>query len=518
MDKNLHDMDDIFNRAYKDFEDEPSDDSWNNLQADLDRRDAEKYRRKFIVWKSAAILLLIVLSGIIVYKSFNKSIPRNGKTKNLTFEKKDTGNIQNTTIVNLEKNNDNYSDSLKTDLTKNSNNSSGKAKPEQEKNNKDNIIAIIPFGKPQKENSIITQKLKTPLIVKKEKNQNLNFEKATLIAESKHPSYNEQNNNITTEKIKNPKDHHLISLAGNEELNKAEFPDFQNYKPTPEVKIESNDLFNLNIPLQNKPIVFNKDSPIKKWIAGVNKNVFSQKFHPYWSVTGYGNNEWANYNLVNNEAGNVGSSSQEISEDERHEGSYSFGFYVTRQFSRKWGLKSGIFFAYTEIGISPHNIFASKTPDGTVAYQYNTSSGYGFIKPDFGQPPALGDSVLCTEAEQNLQSLNVPIMATYTFSKNKFAITPGAGLSFSYVTKVSIKTEVTDMLNYETEQINGLNGLKNFHTSFIADINLQYNFNKRWSINLLPQFRCAITQITKDHVVKTFPYRYGIGAALTYKF
>lgn len=160
--------------------------------------------------------------------------------------------------------------------------------------------------------------------VKKEKNQNLNFEKATLIAELKHPSYYEQHDNITTEKIKNPKDHQLNSLAGNEELNKAEFTDFQSYKPRPEVKIESNDLFNLNIRLQNKPIVFNKDSLIKKWIAGVNNNVFSNKFHSYWSVTGYGNNEWANYNLVNNEAGNAGCSSQAISEDERHEGSYSF--------------------------------------------------------------------------------------------------------------------------------------------------------------------------------------------------
>ena len=518
MDENLHNVDDIFNRAYKDFEDEPSDGLWNKLQSGLDRKDAEKYRRRFIIWKSAAILLLIVLSGVIIYTSFYKNIPGNEKTNNLTFDKKATSTTQNTTAPNFEKNNDNYSDSSTNDLTKNLNNSTGSDHLKPGKNNTDNMSANIPSEKSQKENSINTQKAGALLPVNKEKNQKLNLQKSTLIAKSKNHAYNYQQNNISPEKIARLKGLQSISLAKNEKLNLEDFADSQNYKPGQLAKIKNPVLFNLNIQLQNNPLLFNKDSLIKKWIAGVNKKVVPQKFHPYWSVTGYANNEWAYYNLVNNVAGNAGNPSQKISDDERHEGSYSFGLYVTRQFSRKWGLKSGVFFTNTDIGISPHKIFASKTPNGKVAFQYNTSSGYGYIKPDFGQPPALGDSLHCADGEQRLTSLNLPIMVTYTFNKNKFAITGGAGLSFSFATKASIKTEVTDMLNYETAQINGLNGLKKFHTAFIADINLQYIITDRWSINLLPQFRYAITSITKDHIVKTFPYRYGIGAGLTYKF
>ena len=519
MDKNLHDMDDIFNRAYKDFEDEPSDGLWDKLQSSLDRKNAKKFKRRFIVWKSAAILLLIVLSGIIIYKSFYKSIPAgNEKAKNLTFDKKDTDNNQNTTTTNLEKNNDNYSDSSKNDLTKKNNNSSGSDNLKLGKNNTDNKIAINPSDKSRKENLISTQKVGAPLPVNKEKNQKFNLQKSTLIAKSKDHAFKYQHNNLSTEKIAKLKDYQSISLAGNEKLNKGEFSYFQNYKTGKLVKIKSTGLFNLNIQLQNKPLIFNKDSLIKKWIEGVNKNVISQKFHPYWSVTAYENTEWANYNSVNNVRGNAANPPQKIIGDERHEGSYSFGLYITRQFLPKWGLRSGVFFTSRDIGISPHKIFASKTPNGKVAFQYNTSSGYGFIKPDFGQPPALGDSLHCAEGEQTLTSLNVPIMITYTFNKNKFAVTGGAGLSFSFATKASIKTEVTDMLNYETAQIKGLNGLKKFHTAFIADINLQYMISDRWSINLLPQFRYAITPITKNHIVKTFPYIYGIGAGLTYKF
>ena len=518
MDENLHDMDDIFSRAYKDFEDEPSDGLWNKLEASLDHKDAKKYKRRFIIWKSVAILLLIVLSGILIHKSFYNSIPGNVNRKSITFGKKDSVKKQNKITPNLEKDKDNYSDSSKDKFAQNSDNPSGNANLNPGKNNTDNNIVINPTDKSRLGNSIITKKTGALLPVNKEKNQKRNFQKNTLIAKSKNQTYNYQPNNISAEKTTNLKDYQKIFLAGKEKLNMEEFTDSQNYKPTEIARIKTTGLFNLNIQLQNKPLIFNKDSLTAKWSARVNKKVVDQKFHPYWSVTGYANTEWANYNLVDNSVASMGNPSQQITGDERHEGSYSFGLYITRQFSRKWGLKSGAFFSNTNIGISPHNIFASKTPNGKVAFQYNTSSGYGFIKPDFGQPLSVGDSIFCNEAEQNLQSLNVPIMATYTFSKNKFAITPGAGLSFSYVTKASIKTEVTDMLNYETEHIKGLNGLKNFHTSFIADINLQYNFNKRWSINLLPQFRCAITQITKDHIIKTFPYRYGIGAGLTYKF
>lgn len=518
MEENLHNVDDIFNRAYKDFEDEPSDGLWNKLQSGLDRKDAEKYKRKFIIWKSAAILLLIVLSGIIIYTLFYKSIPGDEKKKDLTFDKKDTGNSQNPTTTNFGKNNGIYSDSSTNDLTGNFNNSSGSDNLKPGKNNTDNKIDINPSDKLRQENSIITKKAGVPLPVNKEKNQKLNLQKSILMAKSKDRAYNYQQNNISTEKIARRKGHQSISLAKHEKSNMEDFADSQNYKPSQLAKIKTTDLFNLSIPLQNKPVLFNKDSLIKKWIAGENKKVVPQKFHPYWSVTSYANTEWTYDNLVNNVPGNTGNPSQKIGDDERHEGTYSFGLYVTRQFSPKWGVKSGVFYTNTEIGISPRNIFASKTPDGKVGFKYNTSSGYGFIKPHFGQPATIGDSIRCTDGEQRLKSLSVPFMVTYTLNRNKFAITAGVGLSFSFVTKSSIKTEVTDMLNYERAQINGLNGLKNFHTAFIADINLQYKITNRWSINLLPQFRYAITPITKDHIVKTYPYIIGIGAGLTYKF
>ena len=42
---------------------------WEKLQAGLDKQDATKYKRRFIGWKRIAILLLLLLSGFIIYET-----------------------------------------------------------------------------------------------------------------------------------------------------------------------------------------------------------------------------------------------------------------------------------------------------------------------------------------------------------------------------------------------------------------------------------------------------------------
>src|ERR1700730_2161771 len=69
MDKNLHTINEIFNEAYQQYEEEPSADVWEKLNARLDKEDADKYKKGFIGWKRIAILLLFLLSGLIIYES-----------------------------------------------------------------------------------------------------------------------------------------------------------------------------------------------------------------------------------------------------------------------------------------------------------------------------------------------------------------------------------------------------------------------------------------------------------------
>ena len=238
-------------------------------------------------------------------------------------------------------------------------------------------------------------------------------------------------------------------------------------------------------------------------------------------MTAYGSNDWAQYQLDNDVPDNTGNQQdekEEISQREKHESSFSAGIMVARQLTRHIGLKTGIIYSNTAIGISPQEMYAVKKTDGSIAYKYITSSGYGFVKPGFGLPPAIGDSIRAMEAQHNLQMISIPLLASYKFEKNRFSVSPAVGLSVNFITSVKVKTEITDALNKEAVTINGLDGMRNIFTSFVADVNLQYKLNKRWSINLLPSLKYAIGPITKSNVVKTFPYSFNVGFGITYKF
>jgi hypothetical protein len=66
MDKHLHNLDDIFNQAHQGMEEEPSAAVWDKLNYELDKKNAEDYRRGFIGWRRIAILLVLLLSGLIL--------------------------------------------------------------------------------------------------------------------------------------------------------------------------------------------------------------------------------------------------------------------------------------------------------------------------------------------------------------------------------------------------------------------------------------------------------------------
>ena len=226
------------------------------------------------------------------------------------------------------------------------------------------------------------------------------------------------------------------------------------------------------------------------------------------------------YQLNNDIPDNTGNNQNEkeaVSKRERHESSYSVGVMITRQFSKHIGVKSGVIFSNTAIAILPQEIYA-ELHNGQIAFKYITSSGFGLIKPGFGPQPSLGDSIKSAEAQHNLQVISIPLSVSYRIDSKKFSIIPSAGLSANYIASVTVKTEVSDALNRETVNITGLDGMRQFYTGFVADLNVQYSIKNNLAVNLIPSFKYALSPITKNNVVKTFPYNFGLGAGLTFKF
>ena len=237
-------------------------------------------------------------------------------------------------------------------------------------------------------------------------------------------------------------------------------------------------------------------------------------FKPYWTLTGLMTYDRVNYKLDSDLPSNI----TNIKHGEVHEPSFSVSLLATRQVKEKWGLQTGLIYSNTAIGISPQKIYALQDPAGDIAYKYITSSGYAYIKPGFGSPPAFGDSLITTEAKHSLHSLTVPIVIKYTIRKNGFLFLPGAGIEANFITRAKLETEIEDANNRETVFINKLSGAKSFYWSLVADAELRYSVNKKLSFSVRPVFRYAISPITENNVVETFPYSFGAGLGMTYKF
>lgn len=522
MDKNLQNTDEVLNRAYQSYEDEPSAATWEKLSAALDKEDAEKYKRRFIGWKRIAVVLLFLLAGFMIYET---GVVINRK-KNAELAKK--GNVSDSTSV-----------TDKTDMQQKKTTAETKT-TQQEKNKPASAFEIS--GQPQPSEVLIETNQKevvAPNATQKNKSVNGQIETVEIVPKLNKASNKSAkiktkitimpgitvqaetgplaDNNLLENKVSGKKinDKHIKGNTNNENKSISKLVTSSATSIT-RVNITKPSTTDLAIKKPALPVINTTTN-----MAQLKNKKSSGSFKPFWSVTAFASNDWGQYKLDNDVQDNTGNQQdekEEINHREKHEGSYSAGVFATRQFNKHIGLKTGLIYSNTTIGISPQEMYAAKKADGSVAYKYITSSGYGFVKPGFGLPPAVGDSIQSTEAQHNLQIISVPLMASYRFEKNKFSVSPAIGLSANFITSANVKTEVTDALNKEAVTINGLDGMKSFYTGLIADVNLQYNYNSKWSLSLLPGFRYALTPITKGNVVKTFPYSFNMGAGITYKF
>jgi hypothetical protein len=232
-----------------------------------------------------------------------------------------------------------------------------------------------------------------------------------------------------------------------------------------------------------------------------------------WTYTPFASYEWAQYR-IDSDLPAVNS----IKQGTEHELSFSTGILLTGQFTNKWMLQSGIVYSNTTIDIAPQKIYAVQSPGGDYAYKYITSAGYGYIRPGFGASPALGDSLSTAEAEHTLRHITVPFVIKYKVKQGKFSIIPGVGIGANFLTGTRVETEIKNATNKETIIITKLTGTRNFNWSLVADAEMQYQLNNKMSLNVRPAFRYAISSITRNDDFQTFPYAFGIGLGMTFKF
>src|SRR5450432_91962 len=236
----------------------------------------------------------------------------------------------------------------------------------------------------------------------------------------------------------------------------------------------------------------------------------------HFSVTPYFSQEFAGYNLSDDDA--TAADGQEIENKERNVFSASVGFYLNYKINKRWVIQSGISYSWSSSIIDSTKSFAVEDNSGNVQFKLNTISGYGYLQTTSPLQPAVGDSVLTAKSKSQLHYLTIPLILSYKIPLNRFSLLVGAGISVNFLTGASVETEIYGSNFKEDESTIPIKGLKNINFGIIIKADLEYHINSTWGINLIPSFKNSLTPINILSALSAYPYNFGIGAGISYKF
>ena len=472
MSEDLHNEDEYFRKAYRKTEEEPSPAVWEKISAGLDNADAVYYRSKFATWKRIACVLFLLLGGAVIYQIFftgkNAAVPK--------------AVVQHKTLM---------PDSSAISFNQNI---------------KDNHITLQQQEKLSGNNSSFNNKTVNKSFITTQQPEQ-------TVMPVNHDSFIEQNQPPANQS----------SLLADQSLAKTQVEAKDSSKMVNDNAGKLNDIHQLNTDSLQESFAIS-DKKIARDLTSkmsASKSKTSKGFKSYFTITPYASVDFTQYELDDDDhnPNNPPDSKQDIEGRETHQVSFSAGVLGKWQFSPKFSLKTGLVYSNIAIGISPQTLYASKEDNQRNGYKFITSSGYAFVNPVFSASPAAGDSISAAVAQHHLQYLSVPLLAGYRISAGKhFSITPGAGLSIHTLLSTEVRTEVNEDTDTETVIINKLQGLKKNYYSFTADAELNYILNKHISITALPMFKYALNSITKNNVVRTYPYSISLGAGVSYSF
>jgi Outer membrane protein beta-barrel domain len=234
------------------------------------------------------------------------------------------------------------------------------------------------------------------------------------------------------------------------------------------------------------------------------------------SITPYFSQEFAGYSLSDDDA--TAADGQEIENRERNVFSASLGIYLNYKMNKRWVIQSGISYSWSSSIIDSATSYAVKDNSGNVQFKLNTISGYGFLQPSLTIQPSVGDSVLTAKAYSQLHYLTVPLILSYKIPMNRFSLLVGAGISFNLLTGAAVETKIYGPnLDQDLAAI-PIKGLKNINYGIIVKADLEYHINSSWGVNLIPCFKNSLSPINIHSALSAYPYNFGIGAGITYRF
>ena len=503
MDKDLHDIEDLFKSALDDNEEMPPAKVWDAVDNRLDKDTVVAIKKKYKTWKRLSLLLLLLLISLSLYELNNRRT-NNGitKTNNGVVGKESVLNNDNDNKKQPDKNS--FTSKEQTDSKDVNNNTTANTIPDNP------AITVQPSG--------------NNLIINKQNQPNLSTDVNTI---ANSPVAVKQNSLLTLVpgyrnniKTANPGSNMQNATTGNNSVQtNKQMPLSWQWNHLPAEKINTqitalpepkNSLLS-TVSTKNNPLIDTKNT-----VAQLPKKKETKPSR--FSITGFFSPDNISYRLEDDDVINQPDNSAEIKKTEHHEFSSTTGALVDYELNKHWTLQSGLTFANTNIVVDPKTIYAQTVNNGGVKYRLNISSGYGYLVPSFQPSPLAGDSLKVTGTTHKLRYLGIPIAVKYTISKGKLKIEAMAGVSTNFLTMGKVETEIQQGPNNEIDILNKIEGLKSIYLSGMAGIGAEYKLTKKLSFTLMPTARFALNPINKGAVVKTFPNSFGLAAGLKLRF
>ncbi len=243
---------------------------------------------------------------------------------------------------------------------------------------------------------------------------------------------------------------------------------------------------------------------------------YNQNFKSRISVASYFSKEFAGYNLSDDDA--TAADGREIEKRERNVFSASVGINVNYRIKKRWVIQTGLSYSWSNSIIDSSKSYAVLGNDGIVKYKFNTISGYSFLQPLPAIQPKVGDSVYTANAYSQLHYLTVPVVLCYGIPMKKFSLLIGAGVSFNILTSATVATKIYGLNYSQDESAIPMKGLKKINYGILLKAELEYHINSKLGIDLIPCFKNSLTPINIHSALSAYPYNFGIGVGLSYKF
>lgn len=477
MDKHLHkDIGEQFSQEINSLSQQPREHVWENIDKSLDKTDIKTYKDKFARLKKKSMLLLLLLIGISTFSVFYFNASKNTTHPLDDLPEQSLAGQKIKELIHYNEINNNITCKQEISLP-------------NEMTQKQIGNINIPVGNTinNKEENFFTPR-KIPVAYKGKTTMKITNGTTTEEASL--------NNEIENAKKNFP-----------EKTGKAFLEDIANKPTGTEIKLA----LITDVSKKDSLTVTTDNLSLKKG------NKKQRNINHRFTLTAFAAPDYSKYRLTNGKHSNYDNMA-DITTRERSDLSSSFGILFGYKVGNKISIQSGVIYSSTNISIAPTKIYAEKDNTGVIKFRYNTSSGYGYLLPSFSNVPAVGDSLFADGANHTLRYISIPIIAKYKLGNKKITFNPGVGITFDFLTTATLTTDLVDQVNRETEYISKLESIKKIGYSLIFTPEIQYQLSNKWSICAMPYFKYSLGAINKDNVVKTYPYTFGLGVGVEYKF